>query len=220
MTDEVLERNVIDELLWDPQIDGGAIAVSADAGIVTLRGTVGSFRHKREAKRAAERVYGVRNVNNKLDVDILAEYRREDPEIRGDVLQALMLDALVPTTIDAMVNDGIVTLTGTAQWRYQCDEAEFVAANILGVIDVENDVDILSPVPDAGEAHHSIKKALERNAKLDAENIAVSSSHGRVTLTGSVRSWSEHDAAVTAAWSAPGIITVDDRLRVNYWTHL
>ena len=85
---------------------------------------------------------------------------------------------------------------------------------------VENDVDILSAVPDAGEAHHSIKKALERNAKLDAENIAVSSSHGRVTLTGSVRSWSEHDAAVTAAWSAPGIITVDDRLRVNYWTHL
>jgi osmotically-inducible protein OsmY len=181
---------------------------------------VGSFRRKREAKRAAERVYGVRNVNNKLDVDILVEHHREDAEIRGDVLQALMLDALVPTTIDAMVNDGIVTLTGTAQWRYQCDEAEFVAANILGVIDVENDVDILSPVPDAGEAHHSIKKALERNAKLDAENIAVSSSHGRVTLTGSVRSWSEHDAAVTAAWSAPGIITVDDRLRVNYWTHL
>jgi len=203
-----------------PVINSEAVIDGDDAGIVTLRGTVGSFRHKREAKRAAERVYGVRNVNNKLDVDILAEYRREDAEIRGDVLQALMLDALVPTTIDAMVNDGIVTLTGTVQWRYQCDEAEFVAANILGVIDVENDVDILSPVPDAGEAHHSIKKALERNAKLDAENIAVSSSHGRVTLTGSVRSWSEHDAAVTAAWSAPGIITVDDRLRVNYWTHL
>jgi osmotically-inducible protein OsmY len=216
MTDEVLERNVIDELSWDPQIDGKAIAVSAKGGIVTLRGTVDSFRQKREAKRAAERVYGVRNVNNKLDVHILAEHRREDAEIRGDVLHALMLDTLVPTTIDAMVNDGIVTLIGTAQWRYQCDEAEFVVANILGVIDVENDVDILSPLPDAGEAHHSIKKALERNAKLNAENIAVSSSHGRVTLTGSVRSWSEHDAAVTAAWSAPGIITVDDRLRVNY----
>ena len=216
MTDEVLERNVIDELSWDPQIDGNAIAVSAEGGIVTLRGTVGSFRQKREAKRAAERVYGVRNVNNKLDVHVLAEHRREDAEIRGDVLHALMLDTLVPTTIDAMVNDGIITLIGTAQWRYQCDEAEFVVANVLGVIDVENDVDILSPIPDAGEAHHSIKKALERNAKLNAENIAVSSSHGRVTLTGSVRSWSEHDAAVTAAWSAPGIITVDDRLRVNY----
>jgi osmotically-inducible protein OsmY len=159
MTNEALERNVTDELLWDPHIDSGAIAVSADDGVVTLRGTVGSFRQKREAKRAVERVHGVTKVNNKLDVRVLTEHRRQDAEIRGDVLQALMLDALVPTTIDAMVKDGIVTLTGTVEWRYQYDEAEFVAANILGVIDVENDVDILSLIPDAGEVHHSITKA-------------------------------------------------------------
>jgi osmotically-inducible protein OsmY len=118
MTNETLERNVTDELLWDPKIDSEAIAVSADNGIVTLHGTVGSFRQKREAKRAAERVYGVTNVNNALAVRILTKRRREDAEIRGDVLQALMLDALVPTIIDAMVKDGIVTLTGTAEWRY------------------------------------------------------------------------------------------------------
>jgi osmotically-inducible protein OsmY len=132
------------------------------------------------------------------------------------VLQALMLDALVPTTIDVTVKDGIVTLTGTAQWRYQCDEAEFVAANVRGVIDVENDVDVISPLPDAGDVHRSITKALERNATLDADHIAVSSAAGRITLTGSVHSWSERDAAVSAAWSAPGVLTVDDRLRVSY----
>lgn len=216
MNNETLRGDVIDELWWDPKIDSEAIAVSADDGVVTLRGTVGSFRQKREARRAAERIYGVRNVNNSLDVRVLTEHRREDAEIRGDVLQALMLDALVPTTIDATVKDGIVTLTGTAEWRYQREEAEFIAANVLGVIDVENDVDVLSHSPDAGDVHHSIKKALERDAKLDADNIAVSSSHGRVTLTGSVRSWSEHDAAVSAAWSAPGVTTVDDRIRINY----
>ena len=97
MTDEELQRYVTDELLWDPKIDSEAIAVSAHDGIVTLRGTVGSFRQKREAMRAAERVYGVRNVNNKLDVYVLTEHRRQDAEIRGDVLQALVLDALVPT---------------------------------------------------------------------------------------------------------------------------
>lgn len=147
---------------------------------------------------------------------MLTEHRREDAELRGDVLQALMLDTLVPTTIDATVNDGIVTLIGTAEWRYQRDEAEFIAANVLGVVDVENDVDIMSPIPDAGEVHPSIKRALERDARLDADNIAVSSSHGSVTLTGSVRSWSERDAAVAAAWSAPGVVNVDDRLNVYY----
>ena len=216
MTNKTLERHVTDELWWDPKIESEAIAVSADDGIVTLRGTVGSFRQKREAKRAAERVYGVRNVNNRLDVRVRTEHRRQDAEIRGDVLQALMLDTVVPTTINATVKDGVVTLTGTAEWRYQRDEAEFLAANVLGVIDIENDVDILSPRPVAGEIHHSIAKALERDAMLDAENIAVSSSHGRVTLTGSVRSWSERDVALAAAWSAPGVITVDDRLRVKY----
>jgi osmotically-inducible protein OsmY len=132
ITDEALEHSVTDELLWDPKIDSHGIAVSANDATVTLRGTVGSFRQK----RAAKRVYGV-----------------------------------------------------------------------------TNDVEIVSPVRDTGEVHHSIKKALERDAKLDADNIAVSRSPGTVTLTGGVRSWPERDAAAAAAWSAPGVINVDDRLR-------
>jgi hypothetical protein len=87
VTNEPLERNVTDELFWDPKIDNAGIAVSADDGSVTLRGTVGSFRQKREAKRAAERVYGVTDVNNELDVRVLTEHRREDAELRGDVLR-------------------------------------------------------------------------------------------------------------------------------------
>ena len=110
MTDEVLERNVIDELLWDPQIDGGAIAVSADAGIVTLRGTVGSFRHKREAKRAAERVYGVRNVNNKLDAENIA----------------------------VSSSHGRVTLTGSVRSWSEHDAAVTAAWSAPGIITVDD----------------------------------------------------------------------------------
>jgi osmotically-inducible protein OsmY len=101
-----------------------------------------------------------------------------------------------------------VILTGVADWQYQREEAEFIAGNVLGVNGVENDVDLAWPTPSAWDVQHSIKKALERDAKLDADSLVVAASDGTVTLRGSVRSWSEHDAAVGAAWAAPGVRTV------------
>jgi osmotically-inducible protein OsmY len=212
-----LELNVTDELFWDPKVDNSAIAVSADEdGLVTLRGTVGSFREKREARHAAERVYGVTGVDNQLQVRILDADRRDDADLRGAVLQALMLDSIVPSSIDAKVSDGFVTLTGTADWYFQRDEADFVAANVLGVMGVDNEVALLGAEPSAGDVKHSIKKAFKRDAKLDADDLAVESSNGTVTLSGVVSSWSEHDAAVNAAWGAPGVTRVDDRILVEY----
>jgi osmotically-inducible protein OsmY len=211
-----LQLNVADELFWDPKVDNEAIAVSANDGTVTLRGTVGSFRQKREAKNAAERIFGVMSVDNELEVRILNEQRRDDADLRGDVLQALMLDSLVPSTVDATVKDGFVTLSGSVDWQYQREEAAFIAGNILGVIGVENDIYVESPTPFAGDVKHSIKKALERDAKLDADNIQVETSNGKATLTGSVGSWAERDAAVAAAWAAPGVTDVNDRLSVYY----
>lgn len=216
MINEELQLNVADELFWDPKVDNEAIAVSANDGTVTLRGTVGSFRQKREAKNAAERIFGVMSVDNELEVRILNEQRRDDADLRGDVLQALMLDSLVPSTVDATVNDGFVTLSGSVDWQYQREEAAFIAGNILGVIGVENDIYVESPTPFAGDVKHSIKKALERDAKLDADNIQVETSNGKATLTGSVGSWAERDAAVAAAWAAPGVTDVNDRLSVYY----
>jgi osmotically-inducible protein OsmY len=114
MTNDDLRRDVAAELFWDPKVDSEAIAVSADDGTITLRGTVGSVRQKREAGRAAARLCGVTGVDNGLQVRMLNRERRDDAGLRGDVLQALMLDRLVPTSIDAKVEDGFVTLTGTA----------------------------------------------------------------------------------------------------------
>jgi osmotically-inducible protein OsmY len=211
-----LERSVTDELYWDPKVDNAAIAVSADEGVVTLRGTVGSFRQKREATQDAERVFGVESVKNDLQVRIMNQDRRDDAELRGDVLQALMLDSIVPSTIDAKVDDGMVTLTGTANWQFERDEAEFVAANVLGVISVDDEIDLVPPTPTAGDVQHSIKKAMERNAKLDADSVSVDSSNGTITLDGTVSSWADHDEAVSAAWAAPGVTNVKDRIHVAY----
>ena len=216
MSNQKLEQDVTDELFWDPKIDSEAVAVAAADGMVTLRGTVGSFRQKQEAQKAAERVYGVVDVDNELDVRLLDEQRREDAEVRGDVLQALMLDALVPGSVDANVKGGIVTLTGVASWQYQRAEAAFVAGNILGVLGVENDIYLDNPGPYADDVKDSITKALERDAKLDAGDVVVETLDGTAILSGNVSSWAEHDAAVSAAWSAPGVTAVDDRLSVSY----
>ena len=216
MSNEDLELNVTDELLWDPKLDSAAIAASADDGVVTLRGTVGSFTQKREAKQDAERVYGVETVNNELQVRILDAHRRDDADLRGAVLQAFTLDSLVPSTIDAKVMDGWVTLTGTANWQFERDEAEFIASNILGVVAVDSEIELVAPGPRAGDVKHSIKKAMERNARLDADGVSVESSNGQVTLKGTVSSWAEHDDAVDAAWAAPGVTRVTDRILVAY----
>jgi osmotically-inducible protein OsmY len=211
-----LTLSVKDELFWDPKVDSEQIAVSADDGTITLRGTVGSFRQKRDAKQAAERVHGVVYVENDLTVRILTKSRRADADLRGDVLQALLLDSLIPTTVDAKVEDGYVTLSGTVDWQYQRDEATFVAGNILGVTGVDNEILVGGAGRTISGVSDGIQKAFKRDAKIDADNLIVAASDGTVTVSGSVRSWSEHDAAVAAAWAAPGVTTVNDRLTVSY----
>ena len=216
MSNDDLELYVRDELKWDPKVDSAAIAASAEDGVVTLRGTVGSFNEKREATKAAERIYGVKSVKNDLQVRILTEHRREDADLRGAVLQALTLDSLVPSTVDAVVVDGYVTLKGTADWQFQRDEAEQVAGNIDGVTGVDDLIELVGMIPDAGDIRHEIKDAFKRNAKLDAESLSVETSNGTVKLSGIVGSWAEHDEAIDAAWAAPGVKNVDDHILVDY----
>jgi osmotically-inducible protein OsmY len=216
MSDKNLAHDVAEELHWDPKVDSGAIAVSADDGVVTLRGTVDGFRQKLDAKHDAERIDGVKDVKNELEVRILTKHQRSDADLRGAVLQALTLDTLVPSTIDVRVNDGIVALTGKANWHYERYEAETVAGNVPGVKGVVDEVDLVSPGPTADDVEQSIKKAMDRNAKLDAENVSVESSNGTITLRGTVRSWADHDQAVAAAWQAPGVTNVKDHILVAY----
>jgi len=216
MSNNELERQVSDELLWDPKIDNSAIAVSANDGVVSLRGTVASFRQKREAQNDVKHLSVVTGVTIELEVLILTKDRRADADLRGDVLQALVLNGVVPSTIDAKADDGKVTLTGTANWMFQRDEAESVASSIRGVISVDNEVDLVAPGPSAHDLQHSIKKAMERNAKLDADNVTVESDNGTVTLHGTVNSWADHDAAIDAAWAALGVTRVKDDIAVLY----
>jgi osmotically-inducible protein OsmY len=211
-----LMAEVNDELFWDPRVDNAAIAVSADDGAIILRGTVGSLREKREAKRAAQRVYGVMSVDDQLQVRLLDDARRADADLRGDVLQALALDSLVPQSVDAKVDDGFVTLAGTVDWQYQRDEADQVASNVVGLFDVFNEIEIKNPTPNVVDVKDSIKKAFKRNAGIDGDGLSVTTSNGTATISGTVRSWAEHDQAIDAAWAAPGVTSVRDGMTIAH----
>jgi osmotically-inducible protein OsmY len=214
--DNDLATDVSDELFWNPKVDNAALAVSASDGKISLRGTVGSLREKREARKAAQRVFGVISVDNQLQLKLMNDEKRADAELRGDVLQALMLDSLVPKTVDAKVEDGFVTLTGTVDWQYQRDEAEFVASNIADALDVFDDIELKHATPNAGDVQESIKKAFKRNAAIDADDLSISTENGAVTINGNVSSWAEHDEALDAAWAAPGVTSVHDEMTVGY----
>lgn len=215
MRDDDLLRYVAAELSWDPQVDSEAIEVRAASGAVTLRGVVASLRLKRVGGRAAARVRGVTWVANELRVQIPDRDRRDDEDLRGDVLEALMLDLSVPMTVDARARDGLVTLTGTAEWQYQREAAESRTADVPGVAGVDNAI-TLAQAPEARGTRDAISEAFRRDAALAADVLSVETFPGGVViLSGTVSCWAAHDHAVAAAWSAPGITQVNDRISVE-----
>lgn len=212
-TDADVERDVREEIFWDGRIEADDVAVAVRDGTVTLRGTVGSFGEKRAAEYATRRVVGVVAVDNRLDVRLLIRHARADAELRGRVLQVLAWNSFVPDTVDARVEQGMVTLEGTAQHRFQRDEAERAVMNLAGVRSVFDEIEV-DGVGTVAEVQERIERAFRRNSALEASEIRVAARGGKVTLHGSVRSLAEHDAALDAAWAAPGVRTVVDRLEV------
>jgi osmotically-inducible protein OsmY len=212
MTNDELRTAVEEELLYEPRVDPREIAVAADYGRVTLRGTVGSLREKFEATKAAKRVAGVGEVDDQLQVKILGSKSRDDAELRGAVLQALTLDSEVPASVDATAVAGAVTLTGTATHHFESEEAERVASKVHGVTSIDNQIVLVPPPPSADDVKHGIKKALERVAKCDAATITVEAEDGVVTLYGTVASLADRDVAVSAAMRAPGVVRVENHI--------
>lgn len=214
MGDDDLRANVAAELLWDPYVDSRNIEVSVKRGAVRLTGAVASLRQKREARDATRRVYGVTSVSNQLKVRNLPESRRDDAEVRADVLRALPLDCAIPPTVDAKAAKGLVTLTGTVAFHRQRAEAEFICANVHGVLDINDEIALIS-APWGDHVEREISAALKRTARLAVDYLSVDARpDGTVTLSGTVTSCAEHDDALAAAWSAPGVTAVDDRIFV------
>jgi osmotically-inducible protein OsmY len=214
-TDNEIERDIEDELRWDPSLANDDIAVAVRDGVVTLAGYVKSYLDKWHAERAAGKVKGVKAIANNLTVKLPSSSERTDPEIARAVVDALKWNVSVPNDrIKAKVDNGWVTLEGDVDWHFQREAAERSVRWITGVKGVTNLVTVrVRPTPQ--DVKQKIKAALGRGAQIDADRITVDVEGNKAILRGTVRSYTEYRDAERAARNAPGIAEVENNLTVD-----
>ena len=212
-TDAQLQKDVMEELKWEPCVTASEIGVSAANGVVTLNGTVPTYAEKLAAERAAQRVGGVKAIAEEITIKLSGLHTRTDAEIAEAAVSSLKSHVWVPTDIQATVTHGWVTLKGHVSWEFQRVAAKDAVRFMPGVKGVSNDI-TLKPTAQPFAVKDAIKKALVRNAEIDAGKVNVAADGGAVTLSGSVRSWDERAEAGTAAWNAPGVNTVQNDIAV------
>ena len=214
-SDEDVRKDVESELRWDPDIDATDVVVAVRDGVVTLAGFVRSFSEEWEAESAAKRVAGVRGVVNGLETRLPAISERPDPEIARDAVNALLHELPdFAEDIQVVVSDGLLTLEGEVGSRQNLQDAAQAVRRVRGVKGVLNTIKASSNVSPE-DIHLKIAKALKRSALLNSANIAVEAYGNEVVLKGTVRSWAERKEADEAAWRAPGVTKVDNRITVE-----
>jgi osmotically-inducible protein OsmY len=214
-TNKDVRHAVEAELEFDPLVDDADVHIVNINGDVALNGTVPSYPQYLEAAAAAQRVAGVRNVHNHLQVVLPDEDYRDDAILTTVANNALALNVTVPAGVEATALDGDLTLTGAVEYGRQRKAAELAIAGLAGVRNVKDDIDI-SYDADPVDVTFLVQDALNRNALVDDDSdVFVDASGNTVTLRGHVRTWAERDAVVGAAWMAGGVMEVRDDLDIT-----
>jgi osmotically-inducible protein OsmY len=214
-TDKDLQTNISDELLFTPDLDAARIEVSVKEGVVTLAGDVSTLPERHAAKRAAMRMWGVKSVVDAMVVRIPRSSGTEDGDIAKKATQLLDWAVDVPSsTVKADVGNHIITLSGTVTWEYQRDAAERAVTYINGLAGIRNDI-ALSQGAGVTVMKPAVEKALARNAQLRSQAIKIDVRDHELTLHGTVRSFADRRGAEHAAWSAAGVTSVRNDLRVT-----
>jgi len=215
-TDTQLQRDVGEELKWEPQVTASQIGVEVKDGVVTLSGEVSSYAEKWNAERAAQRVSGVNALAVDLKVKLSGLGIRTDADIARSAENALEWSTSVPNgAIKLKVENGFVTLTGNVDWQYQRLAAADSVRFLTGVSGISDQIAI-KPTLKVSAVKSDIETALKRAAVADAKKIHVSINGSVVTLTGKVQNWAERETATTSAWGTPGVSRVVDEMALEY----
>jgi osmotically-inducible protein OsmY len=212
-TDEQIQEDVMNQLKWIPSVNASQISVTAKDGVVTLRGSVPHYFEKNRAEEAAQGIGGVRAVADELEVDLLGSYERSDSDIATAAVQALDWNYAVPDGIKVTIEKGWITLKGQAEWDYQRAAALDCVRALMGVRGVNNEMTLKTKVQPAN-VKSRIEEALKRSAESEGRKIEVEVNGDQVTLSGNVHSFSEVENARFAAWCTPGVMNVQNNLRI------
>lgn len=211
-TDVEIQKDVMDELKWEPILNASQIGVAVQNGVVTLSGDVSNYGKKYAAERAAWRVKGVKAVAEELEVTLMDDDKLTDTEIAQNVVNTLKWHTSIPDEkIRIKVAEGRVTLEGEVDWNFQKEAALISVRHLKGVKGINNYITI-KPRVNTAVVKDNIRKALERRADFEASNIKVEAVGNKILLNGTAKSWVERCAIENAAWSTPGVATVDDQL--------
>ena len=217
-TDPQIQKDVEEELRFDPSINSHQVGVTVVAGAATLRGTVDTFVERRVAEVATKRVSGVRSVVIELRVKLLPAHTFGDAEIAAAAEHALAWDATVPDGLLCGVERGHVTLEGAVESNFQREAALRAVGSVKGVVGLTCNVTIEPKTAALTDlvVKEKVQSALLRQAHSDAKSIQVATSGGTVTLSGKASSWRASADAIDAAWAAPGVTQVVDRMAVSF----
>ncbi len=87
-------------------------------------------------------------------------------------------------------------------------------SKLYGIKGVLNSIAI-KPTVSPIDVKNKIINEFKRNAAIDANEVQVEIKENQVILKGKVRNWFEMQEAVNAAWSVPGVSSVNNQLRLK-----
>jgi osmotically-inducible protein OsmY len=193
-SDSQIQKDVMEELKWEPFLKASEIGVAVKNGIVTLSGHVDSYTKKLAAENAAKKISGVKAIAEDIQIGVSPADKKTDTEIAEAVLNTLRWHSAVQEEkIKIKVENGNVRLEGEVEWEYQRNNAKVTSADI----------------------QQKINAAFQRSASIDAGKITAEVLGSMVTLRGKVRSFIEKEDAEVAAWNAPGVTSVENKIEIE-----